>query len=68
MNAPVTHGGYTFYQSSYDIRSDRRLSFLSVSDDPGRPVVYFGYVGLCLGMVWVLSTRMRGQAATGDPA
>jgi hypothetical protein len=68
MNAPVTHDGYTFYQSSYDIRSDRRLSFLSVSDDPGRPVVYFGYVGLCLGMVWVLSTRMRGQAATGDPA
>ena len=65
MNAPLTHHGYTFFQSSYDIDGGQRVSYLSVSRDPGRPIVYTGYVGLVLGMFWVLSTRMRGVKPAG---
>jgi len=57
MNHPVKYGGWTLYQSSY--REGRRMaSFLSVSRDPGQPIVFAGYVMLMIGMTWVLVNRV----------
>lgn len=59
MNHPLSYGGYTLYQSSYRQEKEHSVSFLSVSWDPGQPIVFTGYVALIVGMVWVLIQRMR---------
>ena len=64
MNNPTSYGGYTLYQSSYDMTGQRPVSFLSVGKDPGIPVVFAGYALMIVGMLVVLVTRMaekRGQ-------
>lgn len=58
MNSPVKYGGYSFYQSSYDEKPSRTISYLSVARDPGLPIVFAGYIGVMVGMVIVLVTRM----------
>jgi hypothetical protein len=59
MNRPGTHGGYTFYQSSYHLEpGGRSTSVLSLSWDPGQPIVFVGYVGMLAGMIWVLAIRV----------
>lgn len=75
MNRPLTHGAYTFFQSSYQIRDGREMSVLSVSKDPGQVVVFWGYYLLVLGMIVVLITRIaqfrmaeRAQAPHGAAA
>ena len=68
MNHPVKFGGYTLYQSSYREDGGRTVSFLSVSRDPGQPIVFAGYIGLLAGMVLVLGRRIldhRGPASRG---
>ncbi len=66
MNNPTSHGGFTFYQSSYDLRPDGNNSVLSVSRGPDRPVVFAGFFITILGMMWLLATRLwagrRGRA------
>ena len=57
MNRPVKFGGYTIFQSSY--YPDEKGSILSVSRDPGLPIVFVGYVVMMVGMVWVLVQRMQ---------
>jgi ResB-like family len=57
MNEPLTHRGYTFYQSSYARHRDPRtgredgqfLSIFQVATDPGRPIKYIGCLGVVLG-------------------
>ena len=61
MNNPADFGGFTFYQSSWDDRGAKMTSVLSVSRDPGRPIVFAGYVALVLGMVMVLATRLADR-------
>jgi hypothetical protein len=58
MNHPISHGGYTFYQSSYRLLEPNNLSVLSVANDPGTPIVFAGYIGVMGGMVWVLVVRV----------
>ena len=58
MNHPVTFGGYDLFQSSYQFSGGQAYSLLSVSHDPGRPIVFAGYIGTLIGMVIVLGTRM----------
>ncbi|MEK6799503.1 MAG: cytochrome c biogenesis protein ResB [Planctomycetota bacterium] len=58
MNHPTSFGGFTFYQSSYQMGKERATSVLSVSKDPGQPIVFAGYFGLMGGMLWVLGIRM----------
>lgn len=58
MNRPFSHGGYTFFQSSYQIEEGRETTVLAVSRDPGQPVVFVGYTFLVIGMIVVLSTRI----------
>jgi cytochrome c-type biogenesis protein CcsB len=66
MNRPLSHGGFQFFQSSYRMEGGREMSVLSVSRDPGMPIVFFGYGLLVLGMLVVLATRIaqRNQPAT----
>lgn len=64
MNHPVSFGAYTLYQSSYRQERDQTVSFLSVSRDPGQPIVFAGYIGVILGMIVVLVTRMRESRHT----
>ena len=70
MNKPLDYGGFSFFQSSYQIDQDRRLTILSVSRDPGQPVVFAGYVLLVAGMIVVFATRIVQfrQAAAQAPA
>ncbi|HKY31100.1 MAG TPA: cytochrome c biogenesis protein CcsA [Candidatus Polarisedimenticolia bacterium] len=63
MNQELTHGGYSFYQSSYKQTQERDQTILTVSRDPGRPIVFAGYVLLMAGMVVVLGTRMAQRRA-----
>jgi cytochrome c biogenesis protein ResB len=69
MNHPTTHGGYTFYQSEYrqDPTTGRTMSILSVSRDPGQPIVFAGYVGMLVGMIWVLVLRVLDRKRAAAP-
>ncbi|GAA0878195.1 cytochrome c biogenesis protein CcsA [Algoriphagus jejuensis] len=56
MNTVLDHGGYRFYQSSYD--SDERGTVLSINQDrPGTYLTYFGYTLLAVGMFWTLFAK-----------
>jgi len=59
MNHPAIFGGYILYQSSYDRQGGKDASVLSVSWDPGQPIVFVGYTGTLIGMLWLVITRMR---------
>lgn len=53
MNNPLKHGGYTFYQASFqeDAKGVATTSILSVNRDPGRFLKYFGSFIIVLGMI-----------------
>ncbi len=61
MNRPVTFGGFTFYQSSYQKSGNDYATVLSVARDPGRPIVFVGYAAAMLGMVLLLVRRLKNQ-------
>ncbi len=70
MNRPLSYGGFRFFQSSYRIEQGRRATVLSVSRDPGQPIVFAGYVLLVAGMIVVFATRLvqfRQNAASRAP-
>lgn len=52
MNNVLDHGGYRFFQSSYD--KDEQGTILSVNNDPGKNLTYLGYTLLILGSLWLL--------------
>ncbi len=62
MNAPATHGSYTLYQASYHRdQGGRSTSVLSVSWDPGQPIVFAGYISLFVGLLWALAQRVADK-------
>ncbi len=63
MNRELAHGGYNFYQSSYQQTPGRDRTILLVSSDPGQPIVFAGYVLLVAGMGTVLTTRIVQRRA-----
>jgi len=66
MNHELSYGGYRLFQSSYQRTPGRDMTVLSVSKDPGQPIVFAGYTLLMLGMCTVLTTRiMQNRAAAG---
>ncbi len=69
MNQPAKIAGYTLFQSSYDQSpGGPTISYLSVSRDPGKPVVFAGYIVMMIGMLIVIATRVakrRAPAAAG---
>jgi len=68
MNRELAYGGYKFFQSSYRETPDRDQTILSVSKDPGEPIVFLGYFGLVIGMIVVLSTRIAERRRAARPA
>jgi ABC-type transport system involved in cytochrome c biogenesis permease subunit len=58
MNRPLSYGGFQFFQSSYRIEQGREMTILSVSRDPGQPIVFLGYGFLVAGMIVVFATRL----------
>ncbi|HUU85678.1 MAG TPA: cytochrome c biogenesis protein ResB [Phycisphaerae bacterium] len=65
MNHPISYGGYNLFQSAYNMGGGQTVSYLSVSRDPGQPIVFAGYIAMMVGMVVVLITRVidKRQAA-----
>ena len=59
MNSPLTHGEFTFYQSSYREFGDTQMSILTAAYDPGRFLKYLGSVMICLGATIMLCRRTR---------
>jgi cytochrome c-type biogenesis protein CcsB len=68
MNHELAYGGYKFFQSSYRETPERDQTILSVSKDPGEPIVFLGYYGLVAGMIVVLVTRVRERRRALRPA
>ena len=68
MNRELAYGGYKFFQSSYRETPGRDQTILSVSKDPGEPIVFFGYYTLVAGMIIVLVTRVRERRRALPPA
>jgi cytochrome c-type biogenesis protein CcsB len=68
MNRELAYGGYKFFQSSYHETPGRDQTILSVSKDPGEPIVFLGYYGLVTGMIVVLSTRIAERRRASRPA
>jgi cytochrome c-type biogenesis protein CcsB len=58
MNHPLSHRGFTLFQSSYQQEAAREATVLSVSKDPGEIIAFAGYVLVVLGMIIVLFTRI----------
>ena len=68
MNKPLSYGGFRFFQSSYRMDLKPPMTILSVSRDPGQPIVFAGYALLVAGMIVVFATRLvqfRQASATG---
>jgi cytochrome c-type biogenesis protein CcsB len=71
MNHELAYGGYKLFQSSYRESPDGKgpdQTILSVSKDPGEPIVFLGYCGLVAGMIVVLITRIRERRRALQPA
>jgi hypothetical protein len=58
VNEPFAWQGFLFYQSNYD-EGDLRYSGLTVVKDPGLPIVFSGFVLMCLGVLYVYMVRPR---------
>lgn len=71
MNHVMDAGGWRFFQSSYDPETLKR-SIFQVSHDPGKEVVYTGYILTPLGLFfivflkpWLVAREARRRAAAG---
>jgi hypothetical protein len=58
MNQPLTYGGFTFYQSSFDESGHgKETSTLTVARDPGRAPKYAGGLMICVGIAITFCMR-----------
>ncbi|MBI2438177.1 MAG: cytochrome c biogenesis protein ResB [Lentisphaerae bacterium] len=60
VNAPLSFGGYTFYQSGYD-EKDPTWTSLQVVRDPGVSVVYLGFALMTLGLLLTTYVRVNSM-------
>lgn len=73
MNRPLDVDGFRLFQSSYQLgrNGGPDATVLSVSHDPGTPLVYVSFVLVVVGIAWYMKRRMpdRGPiAGPGTPA
>jgi len=64
MNNELKYRGYSLFQSSYQQDDGNEATVLSVSKDPGKNIVFVGYITLITGMVWILVKRARSVAVS----
>ena len=64
MNEPLYHGGFTFYQSSFqeDEMGRPTMSILSVNYDPGRFWKYLGSILMVFGIIHLFYFKKRENA------
>jgi cytochrome c biogenesis protein ResB len=69
VNDPLTHRGYTFYQSGYDARRPNWTS-LQVVRDPGVPLVYGGFLMMIVGLaaVFYLYPQKLTPSGSDEPS
>lgn len=68
MNEPMKLKGLTFYQASFEQdpgTGEPTASILSVNDDPGRFIKYFGSLLITLGSVWLIYNKRRAARNMG---
>jgi len=70
MNQPLDHAGFRMFQSSYRRGENGApdTTILTVSHDPGVPVVYPSFVLLILGVAWYLVGSGRRKLTPAVPA
>ena len=64
MNEPLKLDGWTFYQSSFEPPKNKEDSFasiLSVNQDPGRPLKYFGSLLIVMGITLLFYRRRMNK-------
>ncbi|CAN5697097.1 hypothetical protein BH10BDE1_BH10BDE1_01790 [soil metagenome] len=62
MNEPLKHGGYTFYQASFEsdpATGKPMASVLSVNHDPGRGIKYLGCILIIFGAIHLFYMKRR---------
>ena len=66
MNRPLDVAGFRLFQSSYQLGQGGGpdLTVLSVSRDPGVPIVYSSFALIVLGIAWYV----RGQGRKPKPS
>ena len=67
VNAPLSYGGYTLFQSGYNPQ-DLKWTSLQVVKDPGVLVVYLGFVLMMVGLTmvfWVAPMAESGKSRDG---
>lgn len=52
VNHPLRYKGYALYQASYD-KENEKWSGIQVTRDPGLPIVYAGFAGMMIGLMWM---------------
>lgn len=67
VNAPLSYGGYTFYQFSYD-PGDLTVTTLQVVRDPGVTVVYAGFILMMIGLTIVFWIAPSAAGRRGEGA
>ena len=68
MNEPLKHGGFTFYQASFNSDDAGRpvASILSVNWDPGRGIKYLGSALIVLGTMHLFYLKRRSWLKTAE--
>lgn len=65
MNEPLKHGGFTFYQSSFqENEKGPYASVFSVNRDPGRWVKYLGCLAVVLGSIHLFYFKRKSRPKT----
>ena len=74
MNRPLDVGGFRLFQSSYRLGQGHEpdLTVLSVSRDPGVPIVYVSFGLIVLGIAWYVRgqgrrSKLRAGASRPSP-
>ncbi|HKS15760.1 MAG TPA: cytochrome c biogenesis protein ResB, partial [Planctomycetota bacterium] len=52
VNTPMKYGGFVIYQASWD-PNDRRRSIFQISKDPGKKIIYLGWVMAVSGSIFM---------------
>ena len=61
MNEPFRYRGYTFYQSSFDVSSDKPYTILAVVENKGRLFPYIATLVIAFGLILHLIIRVSGR-------
>jgi hypothetical protein len=74
VNYPFAHKGWVFYQSAFNDRIDPPMSILQISHDPGKPILYLGFVMALSGSIFMFYLKQflvklikPAQTATDRP-